>query len=560
MSAGPFTFVIALLAVTLVNADLPIHCIHSQVVGEWKFEVSQLKPEKEKECGFHHPDQNVLHFNGQNHFEFDISKTHKVHLKSPDSAVSDDGTKGSWTMVYDEGFETKLNGLTFFAFMRYYPKKQTHWMFSDHVDDYVSDCDRTMTGWYHTADKKQWGCFRAYKSSVQPTSFNIVPGKPTGNSEVRSVHYDAPVVSPFSFAELESKITVRRPSHDYIDLDNTFEPDYEFVDSVNKDESSTWQAAVHEQFIGKKMKEMLKMLGGHRKFSKPHFRFAELNRHHHSARKHLKGRARALALHRLSQSATESSELPENWDWRSVDLGSGVENFDSPVRNQRSCGSCYALASVYAMESRVRIATKNRRKPELSPQHVLACSRTNQGCEGGYPFLVGKFGEEFGLVEESELSYEANDFVKCESLSANAKRYYLKGYQYIGGYYGGCSERSMMDEIHRNGPVMVAFQAPSNLFYYRNGVFTCSSSPKSEPQRADIPNIEAVRPWEQTNHAVVAVGWGVAEDGMKYWVLKNTWGPHWGENGYFRIRRGENDCGIESMAVSALIDLELSEL
>jgi hypothetical protein len=59
---------------------------------------------------------------------------------------------------------------------------------------------------------------------------------------------------------------------------------------------------------------------------------------------------------------------------------------------------------------------------------------------------------------------------------------------------------------------------------------------------------DVIRDWQEVNHAVSAVGWGV-EDGISYWIIKNTWGSWWGEDGYFRIRRGTDECAIESLAV-----------
>jgi len=179
---------------------------------------------------------------------------------------------------------------------------------------------------------------------------------------------------------------------------------------------------------------------------------------------------------------------------------------------------------------------------QFSPQEVVSCSRYNQGCDGGYPFLVGKDMQDFGAVTESCFPYIGSNS-DCKNTCAGGKRYYVTNHRYVGGYYGGCSELAMMKEIMAGGPIVVAFQAPSSLFYYTGGVYT-GPSPKSEGQRE-----HGINAWEQTNHAVVAVGWGVDSSGQKYWEIKNTWGASWGENGgYFRILRGADECGIESMA------------
>jgi len=209
------------------------------------------------------------------------------------------------------------------------------------------------------------------------------------------------------------------------------------------------------------------------------------------------------------------------------------------------------MASISALESRFRVKSRLAFRPILSPQDIVSCSFYNQGCEGGYPFLVAKHGSEFGMIDAECHPYTARNsecVAKC-----NSERLFLTNYSYVGGYMGGCSEVAMMHEIYNNGPVMVAFQAPPDLFYYTGGIYT-GPSPKEEAQ-----GVNGVNVWQQTNHAVVAVGFGVDEKtGTKYWKLKNTWGLKWGESGYFRIRRGTNECGIESMATKADVVLPSS--
>ena len=74
----------------------------------------------------------------------------------------------------------------------------------------------------------------------------------------------------------------------------------------------------------------------------------------------------------------------------------------SPVRNQGSCGSCYAFSSMAMNEARLRIKTLNQQQKVFSTQDIVECAEYSQGCEGGFPYLIsGKYAEDFGLVEES---------------------------------------------------------------------------------------------------------------------------------------------------------------
>jgi len=242
--------------------------------------------------------------------------------------------------------------------------------------------------------------------------------------------------------------------------------------------------------------------------------------------------------------------LPRFLDWRNHN----GKNYDSGIKNQGNCGSCYAMAAVSVAEARIRILSNMADKTLLSSQAVVSCSIYNQGCDGGYPYLVAKHAQDFGLVPNGCMHYMGEDGTCQFTRSAdcpdpsNPRTYRAVNYTYIGGYYGACTEVAMMREIFQHGPVMVAFEAPSSLFYYQGGIYTGEAPPHEGPL---LPN---VRMWEKTNHAVVAVGWG-EENGVKYWIVKNTWGPSWGEGGYFRIRRGTDECGLESMASTMYLEL-----
>lgn len=240
-----------------------------------------------------------------------------------------------------------------------------------------------------------------------------------------------------------------------------------------------------------------------------------------------------------------ADSLPPAWDWRNVD---GAD-FVGAVRNQGGCGSCYAFASMGMLETRLRIITNDTLRLFLSPQDVVECSSYSQGCEGGFPYLIaGKYSQDFGAVPEKCNPYKGVDG-KCSTSPSCPVRYFGTKYHYVGGFYGGCSEEAMMVSLVRNGPLAVAFEVTEPFMDYHGGIWRCDSSTR----RSSLPpNLRKFYPLELTNHAVLLVGYGVEEvTGEKYWIVKNSWGERWGENGYFRIRRGTDECAIESTAVEA---------
>ena len=96
-----------------------------------------------------------------------------------------------------------------------------------------------------------------------------------------------------------------------------------------------------------------------------------------------------------------------------------------------------------------------------------------------------------------------------------------------------------LDLVH-NGPLTVAMEVYDDLMTYKSGIYHHTALSLG------------FNPFHLVNHGVLIVGYGISnETGEKYWIVKNSWGESWGEGGYFRIRRGTNECNIESMAVSA---------
>jgi cathepsin C len=125
----------------------------------------------------------------------------------------------------------------------------------------------------------------------------------------------------------------------------------------------------------------------------------------------------------------------------------------------------------------------------------------------------------------------------------------VKDFTYIGGSFGRCNERVMMEELYKNGPLLVSFEPDYTFMLYNSGIYH-SVEAKSWIDN-NIPRPE----WEKVDHSVLLVGWGV-EKGQKYWTLQNTWGPTWGEGGFFRMKRGSDELGIESMCLSGIPVIE----
>ena len=95
-----------------------------------------------------------------------------------------------------------------------------------------------------------------------------------------------------------------------------------------------------------------------------------------------------------------------------------------------------------------------------------------------------------------------------------------------------------------NGPIVVSFEPAADFMYYSGGVY---HSIEPEYIQRGQPRPE----WERVDHSVLCYGWGETEDGEKYWLLLNSWGSGWGENGSFRMRRGVDESAIESLAEAA---------
>ena len=143
--------------------------------------------------------------------------------------------------------------------------------------------------------------------------------------------------------------------------------------------------------------------------------------------------------------------------------------------------------------------TKNREKASIPYEQVLTCDRYNQGCAGGYPFLVEKFTKDFGLTKTGHCA-KSNDKLKelGEGASDNDAYVRVTKFGYIGGYYGGTKTGQMMRELHKNGPIVVGINGGYELMHYAEGLFIETG------EGDNIANGKGIkRDFERVDHAVL---------------------------------------------------------
>ncbi|VFQ87675.1 unnamed protein product [Cuscuta campestris] len=208
--------------------------------------------------------------------------------------------------------------------------------------------------------------------------------------------------------------------------------------------------------------------------------------------------------------------LPTSVDWR-------TKGAVTPIKNQGKCGSCWAFSTVVGVEGINKI--KTGQLVSLSEQELVDCEKDNDGCDGGlmdkaYEFIKKKGG----ITTERQYPYIARG-EKCDSSKMNTPIVTIDGHENIPEN----DENALMKAV-ANQPVSVAIDASgSDLQFYSEGVFNgqCGT---------------------ELDHGVAIVGYGATHDGTKYWIVKNSWGTGWGEQGYVRMERGvhaeEGLCGI----------------
>lgn len=223
----------------------------------------------------------------------------------------------------------------------------------------------------------------------------------------------------------------------------------------------------------------------------------------------------------------ESRTIPNIIDWKNVNN----KNWLTPVKDQGDCGSCYVFAPVAVIESIYKIEEDQAASnPDLSEQHVLDCEVVGNCREGGFVDDVLRFIKNTGISRESCYPYVARDR-RCQPCD-NWKRNGIKihGWSAIST---NTENRQALFNALQDGPVVGDMEVYSDFYYYRKGVYK------------KVPSA-----YYEGAHAIAIVGYNKTD---RYWICKNSWGPDWGENGYFRVAFGQVGLGLWTYKVWGVI-------
>ncbi|KRX15150.1 Cathepsin B-like cysteine proteinase 3 [Trichinella nelsoni] len=212
------------------------------------------------------------------------------------------------------------------------------------------------------------------------------------------------------------------------------------------------------------------------------------------------------------------------------------------IRDQSNCGSCWAVSAASVMTDRHCIASKGQETPYISDEQILSCGMIpspfhywkKMGIATGGPYGDKSCCQPYSIAPCSKCTYTAStpsckyDCQDDYDIPITSEHYHVPSNQY-----------EIMNEIYTHGPVVAGFIVYEDFTYYISGIYHQTSY------------------MAMGGHAIRIIGWG-EENGIPYWLIANSWNTTFGEKGFFRIRRGTNECRIESEVYTGIPKLRLT--
>lgn len=307
----------------------------------------------------------------------------------------------------------------------------------------------------------------------------------------------------------------------------------DIADHVNNHPESTWQASKFDVTEGKEQFVDTKLRVGV-----------------------LEGSAPKEAYEALDATANQCTDngLPKEFDARKK--WSQCESVIGHIYDQGNCGSCWAVSTASAFSDRVCIATKGKKKALFASQQILSCCHKcagPDGCNGGWPIGAFAYMKHTGLVTGGDygsrqgcqpyLMQQCNHHIKgslpeCSSLEKQKTpkcKLHCYNFKHDKTFkqdriraekYYSVLPCAAQNEIYQNGPIIATFTVFEDFYTYKSGVYQHVTGARTG------------------RHAVKVIGWG-EEKGVPYWLVANSWNTNWGDNGIFKIKRGEDEGWFE---------------
>lgn len=245
--------------------------------------------------------------------------------------------------------------------------------------------------------------------------------------------------------------------------------------------------------------------------------------------------------------------LPTHFDYRQK-----WKECSAPVVNQKECGACWAIAVASSYTARACMFGNAQERSrfvrwtgtQITPQNMISCA-IGKGCIGGWPQMAWQYMKQSGSTTCGQLCQKGcqpfrsvqcsetgdpgqNGCIACQTTNNCMNGGVYERFHTHTAFQipatAGSFENNIMQEVYAHGPVVATYMVYENFYEFfkkdPHGIYTQIGGKATG------------------GHAVIIVGWG-EENGVKYWIVQNSWGSNWGSQGFFKIIRGVNIAGLE---------------